>query len=309
MTDAPNTLPACHVALLGYGTVGTSIHRLLVEHREHIRHATGRDVDVTSALVRDASLPRAELTGAGSSMQLIDTADELFASKPDLICEVLGGLEPARTLVLRALEAGIPVVTANKQLVARHGIELFAAAAASGTQLRFEASVCGAIPVVRMLRESLAAARIDEVLGILNGTTNFMLGGMIDEGMGYDEALAQAQELGYAEPDPTDDVTGLDAAAKLAILAGIAFHTRASIDDITTSGITGLTADDATYAAALNCRIKLIGRAQRTKRGGMLLEVAPTLVPLSHPLAPVSGATYAVLVRGATFRELMVQGP
>jgi len=146
MTDALNSPPACHVALLGYGTVGASIHRLLVEHREHIRHATGRDVDVTSALVRDASRPRAGLVGAGSSMQLFDSPDDLFAAGPDLICEVLGGLEPARTLVLRALEAGIPVVTANKQLVARHGIELFAAAAASGTQLRFEASVCRCHP-------------------------------------------------------------------------------------------------------------------------------------------------------------------
>ena len=300
------TTTPLRVALLGYGTIGSSIHRLLVEHREHIMRTTGRDVDVVAALVRDASRPRDGV--AGAQMHLVDDIEELWKHDVELVCEAMGGLEPARTYVLAALERSIPVVTANKQLIAHHGAELFVAAERSDTQLRFEASVCGSIPIIRMLRESLAAARIDRIVGILNGTTNYMLSSMVETGAGYAEALAEAQRLGYAEPDPTDDVTGVDAAAKLAILAGIAFHTRVPIDAVTTQGIDGVGADDIAFAETLGYRVKLIGRAERLE-GGLRLDVAPTLVPNEHPLATVGGSTNAVQVTGATFRELMIQGP
>lgn len=295
------------IALLGYGTVGSALHRLLVEHREHIRHATGRDIDVTCALVREPARARAPVEGG--SVAFVDSIDEVFAAQPDLVCEAIGGLEPAREHVLAALERGVTVVTANKQLVARHGPELFARAQQGNAQLRFEASVCGAIPVIKLLRESLAAARIERVLGILNGTTNYVLSSMTDSGASYDAALRAAQEHGYAEPDPTDDVNGADAAAKLAILAGIAFHTRVQVDQIATSGIDEVSADDVAYAGVLGCRVKLIGRAERSADGELLLDVTPMLVPEDHALAAVAGATNAVNVTGATFRELMIQGP
>jgi homoserine dehydrogenase len=306
--NATSTSPApARVGLLGYGTIGSSIHRLLVEHRDHIRHTTGRDVEVVAALVRDAGRSRDEVPG-GAALKLTDDPDTFFAAQLDIVCEALGGLEPARTLVLRALASGSPVVTANKQLIARHGSELFDAAQVADVQLRFEASVCGAIPIIRMLRESLAAARIDSLQGILNGTTNYVLSAMADGGGSYDEALAAAQELGYAEPDPTDDVTGVDAAAKLAILAGIAFHTRVGIDSVNTTGITRVTGEDVVAADRLGCRVRLVGRARRSN-GTMTLDVGPVLVPKGHPLAGVPGATNAVLLTGATFRELTVQGP
>lgn len=301
----PNATPV-RIALLGYGTIGGALHRLLVEHAHHIQRTTGRDIVVTCALVRDASRARAGI--AGSSMQLVDNADELFATAPDIVCEALGGVDPARSLVLRALSGGIHVVTANKQLIARHGAELFAAAEAASTQLRFEASVCGAIPVIRLMRESLAAARIESVQGILNGTTNYVLSAMASEGSSYEDALARAQALGYAEPDPTDDVMGIDAAAKLAILAGIAFQGRASIDQVATTGITHVSAADIQAARRLGCAVRLVGRARRHEDGAML-DVSPALVPQGHPLAAVSGATNAVLLTGATFRELALQGP
>jgi len=240
-------------------------------------------------------------------MRITDRADELFAGDPELVCEALGGLEPARTLVLRALESGIPVVTANKQLIAHHGPELFEAAERGGAQLRFEASVCGAIPIVRMLRESIVASRVDSLLGILNGTTNFILSAMAVDGTDYAEALAEAQRLGYAEPDPADDVGGVDAAAKLGILAGLAFHTNVVPSAVRVIGITGVVAEDLQHARLLGCTVKLIGRAQRAGES-MFLDVGPMLVPLTHPLASVGGATNAVLVRGTPFGELMVQG-
>lgn len=294
------------VALLGYGTIGSAIHRLLEEHRDHILHATGRSVEVSAALVRDANRPRRGI--AGARMELLDDPDQLFADRtPDLVCEALGGLEPARTLVLRSLRAGVPVVTANKQLIAHHGPELFAAAQDNDAQLRFEASVCGAIPIVRMLRESLVASRIDGLLGILNGTTNFVLSSMADSGASYADALTRAQELGYAEPDPSDDVEGRDAAAKLAILAGLAFHAVVPPEAVRVVGITGIAAADVAHGRVLGYAVKLVGRARRDG-GQVLLDVAPMLVPTDHPLAAVGGATNAVLVRGTPFGELMVQG-
>ncbi len=298
------------VALLGHGTVGGSLHRLLVEHREHVRLATQRDVEVCAVLVRDASKVR---DGLDPETTLVtDSLDAVLATEPDVVCEAMGGIEPTRSHLLALLDRGIPVVTANKQLVARHGTELFARAEAGGAQLRFEASVCGAVPIVRMLRESLAATRIERLLGILNGTTNYMLSAMTAQGQGYDEALADAQRLGYAEPDPTEDVEGLDAAAKLSILAGIAFGTTVDMNDVRAAGITGVTADDVAHAAVLGCRIKLVARAERLAAAGggttIALDVTPMLVPETHPLAAISGATNAVLVDGAPFGRLVVQG-
>jgi len=299
------------VALLGHGTVGSALHRLLVEHREHVRLATQRDIEVCAIFVRD---PDREREGVDrSALTVTSSLEELLATGPDVVCEAMGGIEPTRSLLLELLDRGIPVVTANKQLVARHGTELFARAEAAGAQLRFEASVCGAVPIVRMLRESLAATRIERLLGILNGTTNFMLSAMTATGARYEDVLADAQRLGYAEPDPTEDVEGLDAAAKLAILAGIAFGTTVAVEDVRTTGISGVTAEDVAHASVLGCRIKLIGRAERlpaaTGSSSLSLDVTPMLVPEEHPLATVAGATNAVLVDGAPFGRLVVQGP
>lgn len=298
------------VALLGHGTVGSSLARLLMEHREHVLLATQRDVEVCAVLVRDATKAR---SGIDESRTLVtDSIDELLATEPDIVCEAMGGLEPTRGYLLQLLDRGIPVVTANKQLVARHGTELFARAEAGGAQLRFEASVCAAVPIVRMLRESLAATRIERLLGILNGTTNYMLSAMTAQGQNYADALADAQRLGYAEPDPTEDVEGIDAAAKLSILAGIAFGTTVDIDDVRTMGISGVTVADAAHASLLGCRIKLVARAERldgaTESESILLDVTPMLVPEAHPLAAIGGATNAVLVDGAPFGRLVVQG-
>jgi homoserine dehydrogenase len=311
-TGAPGTdeRPAVRVALLGHGTVGGSLARLLAEHREHVRLATQRDVEVCAVLVRDVQRDR---PGLDRDRTLVtDSIDELLASRPDVVCEAMGGIEPTRSFLLHLLDRGIPVVTANKQLVARHGTELFARAEAGGAQLRFEASVCGAVPIVRMLRESLAATRIERLLGILNGTTNYMLSAMTTSGQGYAEALVDAQRLGYAEPDPTEDVEGVDAAAKLAILAGIAFGTTVAVDDVRATGISGVTAEDVAHADVLGCRIKLVARAERlasaTGHAALALEVTPMLVPESHPLASIGGPTNAVLVDGAPFGRLVVQG-
>ena len=309
-TEGGDATRPVRVALLGHGTVGGSLHRLLVEHREHVRLATQRDVEVCAVLVRDASKARDGLDPATTTVT--DSIEELLATEPDVVCEAMGGIEPTRSHLLALLDRGIPVVTANKQLVARLGTELFARAEAGGAQLRFEASVCGAVPIVRMLRESLAATRIERLLGILNGTTNYMLSAMTAHGQGYADALGDAQRLGYAEPDPTEDVEGIDAAAKLSILAGIAFGTTVDVDDVRATGITGVTADDVAHAAVLGCRIKLIARAERiTAAGGgssISLDVTPMLVPETHPLAAVGGATNAVLVDGAPFGRLVVQG-
>ncbi|MCW2960779.1 MAG: homoserine dehydrogenase [Thermoleophilia bacterium] len=303
-------MDSIRVALLGHGTVGSSLHQLLVEHREHVRAATQRDVEVTAVLVRDVDRARPGLDP--TTTLVTDSLEELLASKPDVVCEAMGGIEPTREYLLALLDRGIPVVTANKQLVARHGTELFARAAAARTQLRFEASVCGAVPIVRMLRESLAATRIECLLGILNGTTNYMLSAMAANGTSYADALATAQDLGYAEPDPTEDVEGIDAAAKLSILAGIAFGTTVDVDDVRTTGISGVTADDVAHAHVLGARIKLVARAERLLAPGgghtIALDVTPMLVPERHPLAAISGATNAVLVDGAPFGQLVVQG-
>ena len=293
------------IALLGYGTVGSAVDRLLTARKDDVARVLGAPVEVRRALVRDARRAREPEPRPG-----ILTED--FAAIRDdpsvqVVAEVMGGVEPTRTWMLELFAAGKSVVTANKQLLARHGAELFSAAEQHGVQLRFEASVCAAIPVVKVLRESMVASEVTAVLGIVNGTTNFMLTKMAG-GADYAEVLAEAQRLGYAEADPTEDVTGGDAAAKVAILASIAFHTRVTIDDVPHEGIDRLDSMDVAFARDLGYSVKLIGQARRAAQG-VVVGVAPTLVPRAHALSAVDGSFNAVMLRGDAIREVTLVGP
>jgi homoserine dehydrogenase len=292
------------VALLGYGTVGAAVHRMLVESADDIERATGHRLRLGKALVRDPGKERAFAAEPG-----VITADfgEVFRSDAAVVVEVMGGLDPAGAYVLDLLRAGKHVVTANKQLVAQRGPELFAAAASTGVQLRFEASVCAAIPVVKVLREALVASNVHRILGIVNGTTNFVLGAM-EDGRSYADALADAQRLGYAEADPTDDVSGADAAAKMAILATVAFGGRVPLDEVHRGGIDHLDADVFRAARALQMRVKLIGEATLVD-GRYDVRVGPALVDSHHPLAAVDGAYNAVMLQGDAIREITLEGP
>jgi|FLOH01.1.fsa_nt_gi homoserine dehydrogenase len=293
------------IGLLGYGTVGSAVDRLLQARQEDVTRVVGAPVEVRRALVRDASGPRASNPRAG--LLTSDFADIRDDPSITVVAEVMGGVEPTRSWMLELFAAGKSVVTANKQLLARHGAELFAAAEEHGVQLRFEASVCAAIPVVKVLRESMIASEVNAVLGIVNGTTNFMLTAMA-KGADYATVLAEAQALGYAEADPTEDVTGGDAAAKVAILASIAFHTRVTIDDVPHEGIDTLDSIDVAFAGDLGYSVKLIGQARRVEQG-VVVGVAPTLVPRAHPLSAVDGSFNAVMLRGDAIREVTLVGP
>jgi homoserine dehydrogenase len=293
------------VALLGYGTVGASVHRLLAEQGDEIERATGHRLRVVRALVRDPARERG--FDPGARVLTTDVADIVDDPSIRLVAEVMGGVDPAGDHVLALLRSGRSVVTANKQLVARHGTELFAAAAAAGAQLRFEASVCAAIPVIKVLRESLVVTNVHRVLGIVNGTTNFMLSAM-SEGQSYAEALAEAQRLGYAEADPTDDVGGLDAAAKMAILATVAFGSRVPLDWVEVQGIDALRPEHVEAARALDMRVKLLGRATLA-HGRVDVRVGPAFVDAHHPLAAVDGPFNAVMLQGDAIREITLEGP
>src|SRR5215472_1443189 len=293
------------IALLGYGNVGGAVARLLAESAHDIERATGHRLRIVRALVRDASRERAHLADDG-----VLTTD--FASIRDdasiaLVAELMGGVEPTGEYVLELLRAGKPVVSANKQLVARRGAELFAAASESGVQLRFEASVCAAIPVIKVLRESLVVTNVHRVLGIVNGTTNFMLTEM-EGGSTYEEALREAQARGFAEADPTDDVSGADAAAKMAILATVAFNSRYSLADVGMVGIDAITPLDVAAARELEMVIRLVGAA-RLLDGKVDVRVGPALVDRHHPLAAVEGAFNAVMLQGDAIREITLEGP
>jgi homoserine dehydrogenase len=293
------------VALLGYGTVGAAVHRLLEEQGEEIERATGHRLRVVRALVRDTSKDRGFAPAPG--VLTTDPADVLGDASLALVAEVMGGVEPAGTHVLELLGSGRSVVTANKQLVARRGAELFAAAASSGAQLRFEASVCAAIPVIKVLRESLVSTNVHRVVGIVNGTTNFVLSAMGD-GRTYEEALAEAQQLGYAEADPTDDVGGGDAAAKLAILATVAFGSRVPLEWVEVEGIERLTQEHVQAARALDMKVKLLARATLAD-GRVDVRVGPAFVDVHHPLAAVEGPFNAVMLQGDAIREITLEGP
>lgn len=278
------------VGLLGHGTVGAAFAELVGERAVHVEALTGRRPELSGVLTRS----RGEF-------------DEILAGS-DLIVELIGGIDPARDYVLRALRAGRHVVTANKQLLSQHGEELWAAAREHGVELRFEAAVAGVVPVIRVLQESLAGAHLERIHGIVNGTTNFILSEMARTGASYAEALAEAQRLGYAEADPSEDVNGKDAAAKMAILARLAFGAPVRLEEVRYEGIEHLTADDMEYARDLGLGLKLIGTAERID-GGISVRVHPAFLYAGHPLASVAGPFNAVTVESEAITEITMSGP
>jgi homoserine dehydrogenase len=293
------------VALLGYGTVGSAVNRLLNEQAEDIERATGHRLRVVKALVRNLDKEREFPPERG--VLTTNVNDVLDDPEISIVAEVMGGVEPTGDHVLELLRTGKHVVTANKQLVARRGAELFAAASGAGVQLRFEASVCAAIPVIKVLRESLVVSNVHRVLGIVNGTTNFVLTEM-EIGKTYAEALAEAQKRGFAEADPTDDVSGADAAAKMAILATVAFNSRVTLEDVDFSGITTIDPLDVAAARELDMVIRLVGAA-RLVDGQFDVRVQASFVDKQHPLAKVNGAFNAVMLQGDAIREITLEGP
>ena len=293
------------VALLGAGNVGSQAARILVEDNAVLEKRIGAPVELIGIAVRDTNASRH--WNADPSLYTTD-ADALIDAA-DVVIELTGGIEPARTRILRALKAGKSVVSGNKALLAKHGVELQAAADESGAQLSYEAAVAGAIPILRPLRDSLAGDRVTRVLGIMNGTTNYILDQMDTTGASFADALAEAQKLGYAEADPTADVEGHDAASKAAIVASLAFHSKFTIDDVHTEGITSITADDVAAADADGYVIKLLAICEREGENGANIRVNPTLIPRQHPLAGVHGAFNAVFVEAENAGELMFYGP
>jgi len=293
------------VALLGYGTVGSAVNRLLVQNADEIERSTGHRLRVVRALVRDPDAEREFLPDP--SILTADFAAISGDASIQLVAEVMGGIEPTGGYVLDLLRSGRSVVSANKQLVARRGAELFAAASEAGVQLRFEASVCAAIPVIKVLRESLSFSRVHRVLGIVNGTTNFILTRM-EGGADYGEALAEAQRLGYAEADPTEDVSGGDAAAKMAILATVAFGTRVTLDDVWHTGIEEIEPLHMRAARELDMAVRLVGAATLVD-GRYDVRVQPAFVDRHHPLAGVEGPFNAVMLQGDAIREITLAGP
>ena len=298
------------IGLLGCGHVGAALVSLVAERRGEVERRTGLDLEVTRIAVRNTALDRD--VPVDSAAFTTDAAALVVDPEVDVVVEVMGGIEPARGLVSAALAAGKPVVTANKELLANHGAELYGAAEAAGVDLLFEAAVAGAIPIMRPLRESLAGEPIKRVMGIVNGTTNFILSRMADDGASYADALAEAQSLGYAERDPTADVEGFDAGAKAAIIATVAFGARVVAGDVYHEGISGITVSDIEFAADLRHCIKLLVVVERTMAsdGGSQIgvRVHPTLVPLDHPLASVRGSFNAVFVEGGAAGDLMFYG-
>ena len=278
------------VGLLGRGTVGGAFAELLESRADAIDAATGMRPEISGVLTRSQ----------GDFDQILGDSD--------LIVEVMGGTDPARDYILRALAAGKHVVTANKQVLSQHGEEVYAAARDGGAQLRFEASVGGVVPVIRVINETLAAAHIERVHGIVNGTTNFILSEMTRTGETYEAALAQAQELGYAEADPSEDVNGKDAAAKMAIIARLAFNAPIGLDQVPHQGIENITPDDIAHAKEFGLSLKLIGSAERVN-GGISVRVYPAFLYGEHPLASVGGAFNAVTIESPAITEITLSGP
>jgi len=278
------------IGLLGRGTVGDAFHELLGQRADAVAAAAGRRPEIAGVLRRSE----------GDFDAILEASE--------VVVELIGGTDPARDYVLRALRAGRHVVTANKQLIAQFGDELFDAAREAGVQLRFEAAVAGVVPVIRVIQESLAATEITKVFGIVNGTTNFILSEMASTGASYADALGRAQELGYAEADPSDDVGGADAAAKMAILARLAFGAPVALGDVSYEGITEIQPDDIAYAKELGLSLKLLGVAER-RGGGISVRVFPCFLYPRHPLAPVEGPFNAVMVEAPTITEITMSGP
>ena len=278
------------VGLLGHGTVGSAFHALIEERAGAIESAVGMRPEVAGVLTRSSG-----------------DFDDIVAGS-DLVVELIGGVEPAREYILRAMRAGKHVVTANKAVLAQHGEEIYDAARAAGVQLRFEAAVGGVVPVIRVIHETLAAAHVERVHGIVNGTTNFILSEMTATGATYEVALAEAQRLGYAEADPTEDVTGRDAAAKMAIIARLAFNVPVHVDQVAYEGIEALTAYDIEYAKELGLSLKLVGTAERLP-DGVSVRVHPTFIFGGHPLASVNGSFNAVTIESPAITEITLSGP
>ena len=293
-----------HAALLGAGTVGSGVYKLVKDLEEEIVSKTGARLVVDKILVRDTTKAR---EGIPSEL-LIDRWDEILNDpKIEIVIEVMGGIRPALTWLEEALRAGKQVVTANKDLLAEYGEQLFDAAEAGKCDLHFEAAVAGAIPIIRPLRQSLAASELTEVMGIVNGTTNYILTRMTEDGMGYEEALALATKLGYAESDPTADVEGYDAGRKVAIMASIAFNSNVTFSQVYTEGITHITAEDIRYAKEFGYVIKLIGMTRLTE-GGVEVKVHPMLLPEQHPLSTVRDSFNAVFIHGEACDDAMFMG-
>jgi len=293
-----------NIGILGLGTVGCGVVKVLQQNAKDIQTRTNCDLQIKAILDRDLHRER-DVSG---DFLLTDQSEEvLHDPEIDIIVEVMGGIEPARTFILEALQHGKNVVTANKDLIALHGQELLDAANTAGKDLYFEASVGGGIPIIAALKESLAANHITEVLGIINGTTNYILTAMAEQGREYAEVLAEAQQLGYAEANPSSDVDGLDAARKLAILASIAFNSRVALKDVFVEGISKITREDLAYAAELGCTIKLLAIAKHQSEG-IEVRVHPAILPLTHPLASVSGVFNAIYVVGDAVGETMFYG-
>jgi len=294
------------VALLGCGVVGSQVARLLIEQADDLRARIGRPLELVGIAVRRLSLER-----PGIDRALLTDDAMTLASRPDvdLVIELLGGIEPARSLILAAIGAGSSVITANKALLASDGGTIYAAAEAAGVDVYYEAAVAGAIPIIRPLRESLVGDEVTAVMGIVNGTTNFILDKMHTAGADFASVLAEAQELGFAEADPTADVEGYDAAAKAAILASLAFHTRVKLSDVSREGITGITSADIAAAREMGCVVKLLARCALSEDGTIAVGVHPTMVPVSHPLAAIPGAYNAVFIESRHAGRLMFMGP
>lgn len=292
------------VAILGLGTVGTGVYKIIENQLSEFPYKIGSELEVSKILVKNAKKNR-----EGVDMSLITDKweDIINDSSIDIVIEVMGGIEPAKTYISEALSHGKHVVTANKDLMAEYGHELLEMAAEHKSDLLFEASVAGGIPIIRPLKQCLAANNITEIMGIINGTTNFILTKMTDDGMEFDEALKLATDLGYAEADPTADIEGLDAGRKIAILASIAFNSRVTFSEVYTEGISKITAKDIKYASELGCIIKLIATAKNTS-SGIEVRVTPMFIPKSHPLASVSDSFNAVFVHGDAIDDAMFYG-
>ena len=292
------------VAILGSGTVGTGVYKIIQNQKEEFPHKISSELEVAKILVRNINKQR---EGIPSEILTDKWADIINDDSIGIVIEVMGGIEPAKTYISEALTKGKNVVTANKDLMAEYGHELLETAAAHNCDLLFEAAVAGGIPIIRPITQCLAANKITEIMGIINGTTNFILTKMTEEGMEFEDALKLATELGYAEADPTADIEGLDAGRKIAILASIAFNSRVSFSDVYTEGISKITAKDIKYAKELGCVIKLIATAKNTETG-IEVRVTPMFIPVSHPLASVNDSFNAVFVHGDALGDAMFYG-
>ena len=292
------------IALLGMGTVGGGVYEIIERQKEEMPFKIGAALEVVKVLVRN----KAKYADRIPAEKLTDVWEDVIGDDSiDIVVEVMGGIEPARTYIKAALEKGKHVVTANKDLMAMHGHELLELAGEHHCDLLFEAAVAGGIPIIRPLKQCLAGNNITEIMGIINGTTNFILTKMKEDGMDFGEALQLATDLGYAEADPTADIEGYDAGRKLAIMASIAFHTSVTFDDVFTEGITKITAKDMRYAKEMGCSIKLLGIAKNTETG-IEVKVHPTMIPENHPLAAVNDSFNAVFVHGDAVDDAMFYG-